>query len=128
MKRVLGQRGVPIYVVGVALVFGPIIVEIAFRGSVKPEVGAVSFALGTVISWVGLFAWPSDRPRPDGYVGRFRRPDGTEVHVGRVGGNLMVVSDTQPPIDLGNVSGRDLLHWEKLASTPDGHDRIPRAG
>ncbi len=70
------------------------------------------------------------RPKPEGYVGRFRRPDGLEVHVARVNGRLMVIQDTEDgelPLNLGNVSGRDLLKWHKVSSTPDGQDCITRS-
>lgn len=80
-----------------------------------------------------LFFWliikPHIRRKPDGYVGRFRHPNGQVVHVARVNGELMVISDENPgiqPRDLGNVTGRDLAQWLKLATTPDGNDRIPR--
>ena len=79
--------------------------------------------LGLAVTPIAL-AWvifgKFKRPKPDGYVGRYRRADGSEVHVARVNGRLMVASGDQPPRDLGDVSGRDLLRWERLATTPDG--------
>lgn len=69
------------------------------------------------------------RRKPDGYVGRFRQPDGRVVHVARVEGQLMVISEEPPgvlPKNLGNVSGRELLRWHKLSSTPDGQDCVAR--
>lgn len=67
---------------------------------------------------------PLRRPKPDGYVGLFRRSDGRVVHVARVRGRLMVVSDEPPavrPSDLGGTTGRELFGWEKLASSPGAH-------
>ena len=79
-------------------------------------------ALAAVSAFVVWFAAKDDqRPTPRDYTGKFRRPDGRIVHVARMrDGKLMVASDTQPPVDLGNVDGRELLRWEKLATSPDG--------
>lgn len=65
--------------------------------------------------------------KPDGYVGVFERPDGSVVHVVRFSGKLTIVSRERPgtfPKDLGEVSGRDLLKWRKLASDPN--EGVPR--
>lgn len=69
------------------------------------------------------------RPKPDGYVGRFKGPDGSIVHVLRLVGEFMVISEEKPgvmPRDLGNVSGRTLMRWEKLSSSPDGDELVAR--
>lgn len=64
------------------------------------------------------------RASPAGYIGKFRRGDGTIVHVSRLPDRtLMVISEERPgvmPRDLGTVTGRELAAWQKLASTPDG--------
>lgn len=84
----------------------------------------------------GTLAWLLERlpyaPRPKlpDYIGRFKRPQGDEVHVARVNGELMVIKDTKPgelPLDLGNISGRELATWQKQSTTPDGKDCIARS-
>jgi hypothetical protein len=75
-------------------------------------------SVGTALRWLLM----GRAPRPDGYVGRFRRPDGVVVHVARVKGRLMmasVVPEGVMPVDLGDVNGKELLGWERLATTPD---------
>ena len=72
---------------------------------------------------------PLRRPKPEGYVGRFRRPDDEVVHVARVHGRLMVISEEAPgvmPRALGDVDGRALMRWHRLATSPDGNDRVAR--
>lgn len=73
---------------------------------------------------VGLierFTGKRHRPKPDNYVGKFRQPDGTIIHIARMAsGRLWAASDTQPPVEVGYVDGRDVARWEKLATTPDG--------
>jgi hypothetical protein len=59
--------------------------------------------------------------RPEEYVGLFRHPDGSTVHVMRVEGRLFVYTDERPgvvPDLLGEVTGRDLVRWEKIAADP----------
>lgn len=76
----------------------------------------------TPISFTYFVLWPHKRAKPDGYVGFFQRPDGLAVHVSRVNGQLMVISEEAPgvfPRNLGNVTGRDLVGWTKLRATPD---------
>ena len=83
---------------------------------------AIIYALVLFFGFLDKY-FPIKRKKPDGYVGRFKRPDGSVVHVARVGGDLVVASEEPPgvfPKDLGNVSGRDLMKWKKLATTPDG--------
>ena len=71
--------------------------------------------------WYVVFRMKIKRPRPDNYVGKFRRPDGTIVHVARMpSGRLWAASDTQPPQEIGYVAGRELVGWRKLSTTPDG--------
>lgn len=63
----------------------------------------------------------SAHPKPEGYLGKFRRSDGTTVHVARMAsGRLWVASDTQPPEEIGYVNGRELAQWQKLSNAPDG--------
>src|SRR5215210_1771072 len=67
---------------------------------------AVAIAVGVVA--VGAIVVPRQRSKPTGYIGRFRRGDGVEVHVARLGdGRLMVVSNDPQGFaqDLGTVSG-----------------------
>lgn len=84
------------------------------------------WALGIVLALLAIYAWREiltrrARPKPEGYVGKFRRADGSVVHVARMAsGRLWAASDTQPPENLGYVEGRDLMRWQKLATTPDG--------
>lgn len=101
-----------------------------------PHSDAVIIAvLAAVLGWSALCFVLVDRmntgrPTPDGYVGRFRRqPQDDIVHVARVNGRLMVISEEKPgvvPRDLGDVSGYELFHWDKLSATPDGNERITR--
>jgi hypothetical protein len=80
--------------------------------------GIVVMAYG--VHWLEPRLPHPPRAKPEGYIGRFRRPDGTVVHVARLETrNLMVISDDQPPQDLGTVTGPELAHWEKVATTPD---------
>jgi cobalamin synthase len=75
----------------------------------------------TPVAWFFVLRHRNVRAKPEGYVGKFRRTDGEIVHVARLpGGTLMVASETQPPQDLGSVSGPELARWEKLATEPDG--------
>lgn len=65
--------------------------------------------------------------RPREYVGLFRHPDGSLVHVMRVQGDLVVYTTERPgvvPDMLGEVTGRELARWEKLGAAPDD---VPRA-
>lgn len=70
------------------------------------------------------------RSKPDNYVGKFQRPDGSIVHVARMpSGELWACTDEPPgvmPKPIGYVSGREVIQWHKLSSTPDGKDRVPR--
>jgi hypothetical protein len=95
-------------------------------------------AQGIVGAWVvlgvpvGLYVVVKQhvRPKPEGYVGRYRRPTGDVVHVIRTNGRLMVASEERPgirPRDLGNVNGRELLRWDLLGRSPDGHEGVPSA-
>lgn len=81
--------------------------------------------LGLVGPFILAALWDHYRraPRlsPRGYIGRFKRPDGVVVHIGRLPSGLYAMaSDEQPPRDLGRVKGRDFVTWVKLAHTPDG--------
>lgn len=90
-----------------------------------PIIGILYLAASAIaLFWLAI--WPAIRPRPKptGYAGKYRRPDGRVVHVGRLpNGTLMVASEEAPgvmPRDLGTVTGRELVTWTKLAGSPDG--------
>lgn len=89
--------------------------------------------------WLGFvtpvsFFWavikPHIRLKPEGYIGKFQRPDGQIVHVSRMpSGSLWVASEESPgtePQEIGYVSGRELTTYHKLSATPDGDKRITR--
>jgi hypothetical protein len=107
-----------------AVLWFPLFIALAYAGQSGVAVaswltaGMMAVTAFAVIWWM----WrPARRAKPEGYVGKFQRPDGTVVHVARLrDARLTVVSDTQPPQDLGNVEGRELTHWQKLATEPDG--------
>jgi hypothetical protein len=106
---------------------------VAFRfvhtGSSSEMVTAllVFFAGGMLTLWSAdkLDHWlpRQRRQKPPGYIGKFRRPDGSLVHVARLPDHqVMVVSEAEPgmqPRDLGTVTGPELAHWEKVGVTPD---------
>ncbi len=90
---------------------------------------AALYGGGFVFGMYMVFVYKGQRPRPRGYVGRFRKPDGEVVHVCRLpSGDFYVLKDSNKPpwasernpVDLGLVSGREIVTWEKLADTPDG--------
>jgi hypothetical protein len=81
------------------------------------------FVVLTTLGKISMLIWPPHRATPDGYVGRFRRPGGDEVHVARVNGRLMLISQEPPgvePRDLGDVDGREMMTWQRLGTRPDG--------
>lgn len=81
--------------------------------------GAIWLLVVTPLAWFFVLRHKNPDEKPAGYVGRFRRADGTTVHVARLPNNtLMVASDTQPPEDLGTVSGRELARWRKVGTEP----------
>lgn len=118
-----------------ALLVGSAVIYFVFDrlASTWPDIGALFYVagLGTWILFIKVLydfheTHQPKRPKPEGYVGRFRRSDGRVVHVARLkDGKLMVASDTQPPRDLGSVDGRELIRWTKLATTPDGNECLP---
>lgn len=70
--------------------------------------------------WLWFVLRQPRRKRPDGYVGKFKRPDGVVIHVARMeSGKLWAASDTQPPEEIGYVNGRDVMRWERLGVEPD---------
>lgn len=130
MLGVMENRGAWGTYVGLGVMFvWPILIVIASLtgtsglvlaawGMFEPVLLVGGFIVGVYL----IFIRKDARPKPDGYVGFFRRPDGLEVHVSRVNGQLMVISEEKPgvfPRNLGNVTGRDLVGWTKLRATPD---------
>jgi hypothetical protein len=100
---------------------GLAVVALVITGTRDPLIIIAVLVVATAIPLLLIATMASHRPKPEGYVGKFRRPDGSVVHVARLGdARLTVVSDTQPPEDLGNVDGRELTRWQKLATEPDG--------
>lgn len=88
--------------------------------------GFILWCLGVaaVIQYFNRRSHPT-RSKPEGYVGKFRRPDGEIVHVARLkDGKLTVASEPAEPGEpsrfLGTIDGRELMSWHKLATTPDG--------
>lgn len=82
------------------------------------------------VSFVYCVILKHPRSKPEGYIGRFRMPSGEEVHVARMPDRtLLVISEETAgvtPRSLGTVSGPELVKWEKLSTTPDGNNRVPR--
>lgn len=90
------------------------------------------FLVGPMIDhhWPSLARRLFPRQKFPGYLGRFRRLDGSEVHLCRLpSGRLMIVSQERPGVqarDIGTATAAEVLTWEKLATSPDGNDRVPR--
>jgi hypothetical protein len=86
-------------------------------------------AVASGIVCVALIAsFSAGPPRPEGYIGKFRRLDGSLAHVFRLpSGKLWAASDEKPgvrPVDLGYISGRDLAVWTKLSSEADAAPHV----
>jgi hypothetical protein len=105
--------------VGGAILLGMIVTGAAAS---SPWITIPTLVVITLLScWAVLTDKNPPRSKPDGYVGKFRRADGTVIHVARMpSGRLWAASDTQPPVEVGYVEGRDVARWQKLAGEPDG--------
>ena len=102
--------------------------------------GGLGWALLAFAFYAGIFIvahWVDHRfpnlwkrQKLPGYSGRFCRPDGLIVHLVRLpSGRLMMVSEEKPGVqarDLGTATAAEVLTWEKLSTSPDGNDAIPR--
>jgi hypothetical protein len=111
-----------VFLVGAAVVWLPLLAAQSGLIAVPTEPQVIALAVGSALTTFAVWFWPANRSKPDGYVGRFRRPDGVVVHVIRHAGGLMVATEEpqgKKARDLGNVSGRELARWEKLGSAPD---------